>query len=69
MINDRHNIKWSHVENFFVKTIVTEDGKAERLIINSTNKDFKFDIEDIYVDKERLNRWIQFYNERQTKSK
>ncbi len=67
-INDKHNIEWHTVDNFFIKTTVVDDGEIETLIINTEKGDFKFDLDDLNIDKERLNRWIKFHKQSQRKS-
>lgn len=62
-INDKYKVEWHHVGDFYIKTIVVEDGEFERLFINTERGNFKFDLDDLVVDKERLNRWIKFYKQ------
>jgi len=66
-INDKHTIEWHTVDNFYIKTIVWDDGNQETLIINTKKRDFKFDLAEVDIDKERLNRWIKFYKQSQRK--
>lgn len=56
------------VNNFYIKTIAWDDGDEETLIINTKKRDFKFDLADLVIDKERLNRWIKFYKQVKGKS-
>lgn len=65
-INDKHNVEWHHIVDFYIKTIVVEDGEFERLFINTEIGNFKFDLDDLDVDKERLNRWLKFYKQRKS---
>ncbi|NOS94607.1 MAG: hypothetical protein HOP30_22070 [Cyclobacteriaceae bacterium] len=67
-VNDKHKIEWHMVNNFYIKTIAWDDGDEETLIINTKKRDFKFDLADLVIDKERLNRWIKFYKQVKGKS-
>jgi hypothetical protein len=62
-INEKYNIQWTYIDNFFIKTVVVDGQDAQKLIIKSKIKNFKFHMDDLDVDKERLNRWIQFYKQ------
>jgi hypothetical protein len=60
-IHDKDNIKWKNIINFFIKTIVDDVSKGEILVIKTDIRNFEFEMRDLNVDRERLDRWIKFY--------
>jgi hypothetical protein len=49
IINDKYKVEWPQIGDFYINTIVAEDGKFERLFINTEKGNFNFNLDDFWT--------------------
>ena len=65
-VKNNNDIHWDSVTKFYVKKTSSDGFEEEELMIETKEKDYKFDLADLEVERARLDRWITFYRRRKS---
>lgn len=60
-VHDGPIIPWNAIEDLFIKITNTSDGVSERVVIETKNKTYKFYLDELIVDRQKLDRWVTYY--------